>query len=158
MTARPLAPGHPSSPVRAYHRGMHLRRAILLMGLILLVTAIVGALVPAPRDRSPVEAPRPQPDGAGAAPVRTISLRYPPAQEAPRLRVDADSHLLLQVTTTEPGQATVGPLALVAPAEPHTPARFDVLAPQPGNYPVAFQPAAGGPARTVGTLTVTGTQ
>ncbi|MFL5781640.1 MAG: hypothetical protein ACJ760_10040 [Thermoleophilaceae bacterium] len=137
---------------------MHLRRAILLMGLILLVTAIVGALVPGARDSSPVEAPRPAPEGAGAAPVRTISLRYPPAAQAPRLRVDADSHVLLQVITTQPGQVIVGSLDLVASAEPHTPARFDVLAPLPGRYPVAFQPAAGGPARTLGTLTVIGAQ
>jgi hypothetical protein len=158
MTARPLAPGHPSKRARTYHRQMHLRRAILLMGLILLVTAIVGALVPAPHDRTPAEAPLPAPEGAGAARVRTISLRYPPAQQAPRLRVDAGSHVLLEVTTNRPGQATVGPLDLVAPAEPHTPAHFDVLATRPGSYPVAFQPAAGGSVRTVGTLTVAGTQ
>jgi hypothetical protein len=137
---------------------MHLRRAILLMGVILLVTAIVGALVPAPREQTRPEAPRPTPGGTAGAAVRTISLRYPPAAKAPRLRVTADSHVVLQVTTSEPGQATVGSLNLVASAEPDTPARFDVLATLPGSYPVAFQPAAGGPPRRVGTITVTGTQ
>lgn len=135
---------------------MHLRRAILLMGLILLVTAIVGALVPVPRKRGAREAPNPGPGAAAATAVRTLSLRYPPAPQAPRLRVDANSHVVLQVTTSEPGQATVDSLDLVAPAEPDTPARFDLLATRPGSYPVAFQPAAGGPKRTLGTLTVTG--
>jgi hypothetical protein len=137
---------------------MHLRRAILLMGMVLLVVAIVGALVPVPRERNAGEPPRTTPRGAAAGPVKTLSLRYPPAEDAPRLRVEADAHVVVQVATSAPGQATVGALDLVAPAEPDTPARFDLLATRPGSYAVAFQPAAGGAARTVGTLTVAGTE
>jgi hypothetical protein len=137
---------------------MHLRRAVLLMALILLVVAIVSALVPVPRERTAGDAPRATPGTAATAPVKTLSLRYPPAEEAPRLRVDAGAHVVLQVATSAPGQATVPLLDLVSAAEPDTPARFDLLATEPGRYPVAFQPAAGGPPRPVGTLTVTGTQ
>jgi hypothetical protein len=137
---------------------MHLRRAVLLMAVILVVVAIVGALVPVPRERTRAEAPRPTPGGAAVAPVKTLSLRYPPREGAPRLRVDANSHVVLQVATSVPGQATVRALDLVAPAEPDTPARFDLLATRPGRYPVAFQPAAGGATHTVGTLTVAGTE
>jgi hypothetical protein len=135
---------------------MHLRRAVLLMALIFMVIAIVGALVPVPRERVARVAPRPAPlpHPAPGAPVRTLSLRFPAPSAPPRLRVEGDSHVVLQVATSEPGQATVDPLGLIAPAEPDTPARFDLLATRPGSYPVEFEPAAGGPARTVGTLTV----
>jgi hypothetical protein len=133
---------------------MHLRRAVLLMAVILVVVAIVGALVPVPRERSAGEAPRAAPGADSAAPVRALSLRYPPKGDAPRLRVRAGTHVVLQVGTSESGQASVKALDLVAPAEPDTPARFDLLASRPGRYPVAFQPAAGGAVRTVGTITV----
>jgi hypothetical protein len=66
--------------------------------------------------------------------------------------------VVLQVAASEPGQATVQGLDLVGAAEPATPARFDLLASRPGRYVVAFQRAAGGTARTVGTLTVASTE
>jgi hypothetical protein len=126
------------------------------MALIFVTVAIVGALVPVPRERTAGEPPRPAPNAAEAAPVKTLSLRYPPPREAPHPRVDAGSHVVVQVTASEPGQVTVQALGLVGAAEPETPARFDVLASRPGRYVVAFQRAAGGAARTVGTLTVVG--
>jgi hypothetical protein len=135
---------------------VHLRRALLLMGVILMVVAIVGALVPVPSQRGGREPAAPPAGSSAARPVRTIALRYPPAAAAPRPRVAAGAHIVLQVGTSEAGQATVAALSLVAPAEPSTPARFDLLASRPGTYPVAFQPARGGAARTVGTLTVRG--
>jgi hypothetical protein len=137
---------------------MHLRRAVLLMGLILVTVAIVGALVPVPRERSARQAPTPSPSPSEAAPVRTLSLRYPPPERAPRLRVDAGAHVVLQVAASEPGEAIVDALGLVGAAEPETPARFDLLASRPGRFTVAFRPAEGGTARTVGTLTVAGTE
>jgi hypothetical protein len=131
---------------------------MLLMALILVVVAVVGVLVPVPRERSGPEPPRPAPADAASAAVRTLSLRYPPAGNAPRLHVTAGTHVVLQVATSQPGQATVEVLGLIAPAEPDTPARFDLLATRPGSYAVAFQPAAGGATRTLGTLTVAGTE
>ena len=138
---------------------MHLRRAVLLMGVILVTVAIVGALVPVPRERTAREAPPAAPPvAAERGSVRTLSLRYPPAERPPRLRVDAGPHLVLQVAASEPGEATVRALDLVGAADPDTPARFDLLASRPGRFTVAFEPAAGGTARTVGTLRVTGTE
>ena len=128
------------------------------MGVILLAVAIVGALVPVPSRRGGREPAAPPAGSSAAQTVRTIALRYPPAAAPPRPRVTAGAHIVLQVGTSEAGQATVAALGLVAPAEPSTPARFDVLASRPGTYPIAFQPASGGAARTVGTLTVRGTR
>ena len=130
----------------------------MLMAVILVTVAVVGALVPVPRERTAGEPPRPAPGAAEAAPVKTLSLRYPPAAEPPRLRADAGAHVVLQVAASKPGQATVDAMGLVGSAEPDTPARFDLLASRGGRYTGAFQPADGGPARTVGTLTVAGTE
>ncbi len=55
----------------------------------------------------------------------------------------------------EPGQVSIPLLGLTAPAEPLTPARFDVLVTAAGAYPVVFTPAQGDEEREVGTLTVT---
>jgi hypothetical protein len=137
---------------------MHLRRAVLLMAVIFVTVGIVGALVPVPEERAADKPPRPAPSAAGAAPVKTLSLRYPAPEKTPQLRVDAGSHVILQVASSEPGQVTVQALGLAGEAEPRTPARFDLLATRPGRFTVAFVPAAGGEARTVGTLAVVGTE
>ena len=63
------------------------------------------------------------------------------------------AHVLIEVAASAPGEAAVPALGLVQPAEPDTPARFDLLAGRPGSYDVTFDPAAGAPAR-VGRLEV----
>jgi hypothetical protein len=136
---------------------MHLRRAVLLMALVLGVVALVEALVPVPRERRGGEpAVRPQlaePSPRAGAALRTIRLRYPSPRRVPRLRVAAGAHLVLEVATSTAGLASVARLDLVQAAEPGTPASFDVLIAQPGTYAVAFDPAVGGSA-VVGRLAV----
>ena len=135
---------------------MHLRRAVLLMALVLGVVALVEALVPVPRERRAAEpgirAPLPAPAPRGGA-LRTLRLRYPSPRRVPRLRVAAGAHLVLEVATSTAGLASVARLDLVQAAEPGTPASFDVLIAQPGTYAVAFDPAVGGSA-VVGRLAV----
>jgi hypothetical protein len=134
---------------------MHLRRAALLMALVLGVVALVEALVPVPRDRGrggqPLAAPAPR----AGAPAKTLVVRYPPPKKVPRLRVATGAHVVLEVDSSTAGEASVAGLGLVQTAEPNTPARFDVLATQPGTYSVSFGPATGGSA-TVGRLVVAG--
>jgi hypothetical protein len=135
---------------------MHLRRALLLMALVLGVVALVEALAPVPRERAATTEPRaPAAPPPTSAPVRTLTLRYPPPKRVPRLRAATGAHVVLQVATSAAGQATVGGLGLVQAAEPATPASFDLLVARPGTYPVAFDPAAGRRA-TVGRLVVGG--
>jgi hypothetical protein len=67
------------------------------------------------------------------------------------MRLTSGEHLQLQVETTVPGQATA--FGILQPAEPLTPARFDVLVPAAGRYPVTFQPTTGAEA-PLGTFTV----
>jgi hypothetical protein len=134
---------------------MHLRRAMLLMALILGAVAVVEAVAPVPRQRTPTERPPVAAPPAGVAPVRTLELRYPSAKRVPRIRVAKGAHVVLEVASSQPGEASVAKLGLVQPAEPATPARFDLLAVSPGTYQVAFAPSAGGSAR-VGSLVVAG--
>ena len=132
---------------------MHVRRAVLLMALVLAVVALVEALAPVPRERrAEPQAPPVPPPRAGAT-TRTIELRYPLRAALPRTRVTAGAHVVIEVATAAAGEASVGGLGLVQAAEPNSPARFDVLADRPGSYRVDFAPAAGR-AAAVGRLVV----
>ena len=122
---------------------MHLRRALLLMALVLGVVALVEALAPVPRERSATEAPRAIPPHQVANPARTIRFAYPPGRRLVTTRVPTGAHLLIQVRASAPGQATLPGFGLVQPAEPATPASFDVLATRPGSYEVRFHPVTG---------------
>jgi hypothetical protein len=52
------------------------------------------------------------------------------------------------------GQAELPGLGDIRPAEPSTPASFDIFTNQPGSFPVIFHPAGGGRTERVGTLRV----
>ena len=49
----------------------------------------------------------------------------------------------VEVAVSEAGTVDIPDLGLTAPADPVTPARFDVLATRPGRYPLLFTPAGG---------------
>jgi hypothetical protein len=132
---------------------MHLRRALLLMALVVFVVAAVGALVPAPGERSAGRPPALAPGPVAGAALRTLELRYPAREEARRLRIATGAHVVVEVSTTQPGEASIAGLGLVQPAEPSTPARFDLLAEQAGTFEVSFHPAVGDPG-VVGRLVV----
>ena len=132
---------------------MHLRRALLLMALVVFVVAAVGALAPPPGDRTEDEGPGLAPAPVAEAPPEPLALRYPARDRGKRLRVATGAHVVLQVETRQAGEASIPELGLVLPADPATPARFDVLAGRPGTYDVTFDPAIGDPG-VVGRLVV----
>jgi hypothetical protein len=61
---------------------------------------------------------------------------------------------VVAVEVDRPGLVELEGLGLSAPAEPLTPARFDVLVARPGSFPVTFVPAGRGDPARVGTLVV----
>ena len=132
---------------------MHLRRALLLMALVIFVVAAAGALVTPPRDATDRGGAGLPPAPVAGPPVRTLELSYPARREPRRLRVVTGAHVILEVASAQPGEATVPALGLVQAAETSTPARFDLLAERPGTYDVSFEPAVGDPA-VVGRLVV----
>ncbi|HEU0024942.1 MAG TPA: hypothetical protein VFQ12_09940 [Thermoleophilaceae bacterium] len=135
---------------------MHLRRALLLFAIVLGLAALAAALS-RPADRGGAE-----PEPTTAPPASTATPRAPAAvsfqASRPRRRgLDAGRAAEVLVVVDSPGQVEIPGLGLSAPADPLTPARFDVLEDEPGRYPILFSPAsvpASTVAETVGTLVV----
>ena len=132
---------------------MDLRRALLLMGLVLLVVAGVGSLVPVPRDQSRLALPPVPSAPAAVVPVRTIPFRYPAARRGRSVRIGLGAHVIVRVESTQSGQVTLAGLGSVLPVEPGTPASFDLLATHAGSYDVVFEPVSD-PGVRVGRLAV----
>jgi hypothetical protein len=144
---------------------MHLRRALILFAVVLGLAALAGALSQPRReaDRQPADAPAPRtkPEQPTLVPgeeaSRGTQLRF--GGEEPRTRrLQAGRTAVASVAVGEPGQVAIPDLGLIAPADPLTPARFDLLVTTPGRYPVRFTPAGEAAAETVGTLLVVGSR
>ena len=155
---------------------MHLRRALLLFALVLVVAALAASFSRTSDSGDPLTPPNPnaeqtqtdtQPDTEsetapsatpGSEPVSTgeppVTLEFDAAKDQTR-RLATGVAASVEVSVDEPGQVSLPLLGLTSSAEPLTPARFDVLATDAGAYPVVFTPAQGDEEREVGTLTVT---
>jgi hypothetical protein len=148
---------------------VHLRRALLLFAIVLGMAALVASLsrpVAERRDRTtqettqettpepgpPVATPQPGPAKPASGAPETVTFQAP---EKESKRVEAGTAVTVQVAVTEAGTVDIPDLGMTAPADPFTPARFDVLATRPGGYPLLFTPAAGEQAEPAGRLVVT---
>jgi spore germination cell wall hydrolase CwlJ-like protein len=128
------------------------RRVLLALALVLGLSALLAALVPSDRDQSGSDRPAPAETSPREAGGGAQSLTFDAAR--PRSRsVTAGTRVSLEVRVPDAGQVTVAGLGLNAPAEPGTPAAFDVLAEDAGRYELSFSPIAGA-ARPAGTLVV----
>jgi hypothetical protein len=105
----------------------------------------------APQERrapaSPQAAPQPAPELPSA-----ISFD---AAENEANRVPAGDAATLEVSVEEPGTVEIPELGLSTSADVLTPARFDVLATEPGRYDLTFTPAADPQSEPAGRLVVT---
>lgn len=66
--------------------------------------------------------------------------------------VPAGEAVTLRVSVPEAGAVELPELGLSSPAEPLTPARFDILLDDAGAQPVRFIPAGGDAARLLGRI------
>lgn len=144
---------------------MRARRALLLFAIVLGIAAAAASLTPPPErpGTPPAERDSKQPGGRDRATVPraegrapgagTVRLRFGPRGRRPERRVAAGAHVVLTVAVTEPGQVVLAGLGLSAPAEPDTPAAFDLLASEPGRFDAVLAPVEGR-RRRVGTLVV----
>jgi hypothetical protein len=132
---------------------MHLRRAVLLFGLVVGLAAIVAAVAPKPKSdtllQAPATPPAPQPVSAPTARV-SISLA---AERRVRRHVPPGAHLILTVEVADPGDVSF--LGSVQAAEPGTPAVFDLVMPRSGSFAVELSPSGGGSPRGA-TVSVSG--
>jgi hypothetical protein len=136
---------------------VHLRRALLLfaivLGLAALATSISRPEREEPRDRpvSPLEQPQASPGPAAAA---IGELRLPKPGGGRSVALESGQAATLLVSVEEPGQVELPSLGLASPAEPNTPARFELLARDPATHRVRLTPAEGAEERSIGRLIV----
>ncbi len=138
---------------------MELRRALLLFAIVLGLAAIVTSVSRperAPRDDGSglPDASEPLPSASpGPLGDRPALISFSAAKPKVRL-LKAGRPATVTVKVPRPGQVELKGLGLSAPAEPLTPARFEVLERRPGRYDVSFTPVEGREARSAGTLRI----
>jgi hypothetical protein len=136
---------------------VHLRRALLLFAVVLGLAALAASLSrparrsdrPAPVTTSPLPELAPSPAARGPA-----RLRFAEGGKRERQALREGRSAVVTVKVREPGQVELEGLGLTAAAEPLTPARFDVLASEPGRHDVRFSPSSG-ESSVIGVLKVT---
>ena len=140
---------------------MELRRALLLFAIVLGVAAIVTSVSsPSERDRAKEpEAPRVP---AGSPPAgsrqprstRPVRVRFDSERRTRGRVVDAGRPATVTVSVGSPGEVRLEGLGLSSPAEPLTPAIFELLPTESGRHLVRFTRAGENEDRTVGVLEV----
>jgi hypothetical protein len=129
-------------------RRVHIRRALLLFAIVLGMAALVASLSRPIEDRRDETTPRePSPSGPATAtpspaPTLPAAITFDAAKDQTK-KVNQGSAVTIEVSVPEPGTVAVPDLGVSAPAEPLTPARFDILATDSGRYELVFAPAAG---------------
>jgi hypothetical protein len=144
---------------------VHLRRALLLFAIVLGLAAI-AASVSRPPEESGDRAERPPPatgreetespsvsPGNSPAAGPTVELRFDAAREQTR-RLETGQPATALVEVDEPGLVEIPDLGLSSPAEPLTPARFELLVSDPGRFEITITPARGDEPEDAGTLAV----
>jgi hypothetical protein len=128
---------------------VHLRRAILLFALVLGLAALAAAVSPTRDETRPAFAPSP-PDGSSSAVPRQVA--FGGSRKARIRRARQGEHIVVSVVSEAGGLATIPRLGRTGSASPDAPARFDLLAPQPGRYDVMIEPSGSSEPQRVGTL------
>ena len=98
----------------------------------------------------PAAAPSP-----GTAPLDPTTIRFSSAGTRELRKLERGRPATVLVAVDAPGQVEIPSLGLTQPAEPVTPARFDLLVPQTGRHPIVMRPAdAAAPEAPIGTLKI----
>jgi hypothetical protein len=141
---------------------VHLRRALLLFAIVLGMAALVASLsrpIDDRRDettaREPSE-PGPATAAPSPAPLPPSIVRFDAAKDETE-RLEQGTAATLEVSVAEPGNVQIPGLGLSAAATTFTPARFDILATDPGDYELLFAPAGGEATEPAGKLVITST-
>ena len=138
---------------------MHLRRALLLFAIVLGLAALAASISQPRRDDEREARTRPAaPSGVPTATPRrsvpdTVTITFRAQRPSERELTEGRPAVVL-VRARAAGQVEIPRLGLAASAGPVTPARFDVLARQPGRYEIRFTSSRGGRSMPAGTLLV----
>jgi hypothetical protein len=147
---------------------VELRRALLLFAIVLGLAALASSIARPPErregdavqqrepsaradERATIPSATPRPGTPAAMPT---TLRFA-ARGVPRTRrLEQGRPAAVVVAVREPAEVGIPSLGLTQPAEPLTPARFDVLVPDAGRHRIVRRPASGGPTAVAGTLAI----
>jgi glycine cleavage system aminomethyltransferase T len=134
---------------------VHLRRALLLLALVLGLAALAASLSQPSQD-SREKAQRTEPDAPTATPGTSGSgpaaIEFSQEGQPRTRRLRAGRAAVVTVDVSQAGQVELTGLGISATAEPLTPARLEVLSPRPGRHDVRFTPAGSSESRRLGTL------
>jgi hypothetical protein len=144
---------------------VHIRRALLLFAIVLGLAAIVASVSRSPEDSGdgeppPVvpseseEPPSPSVSAGDASPVSGVRELVFDADRDQTRRLDAGQPATVFVEVDEPGLVEISDLGLSAPAEPLTPARFEILTSNPDRIDITFTSAEDDLPGPAGTLVV----
>jgi hypothetical protein len=123
---------------------VHLRRGLLLFAVVLGMAALATS-VSQPRNHRQSE----------TEPIARPPESSPRAEPAPSPHGEAELRFLADGRREVlPGQVALDGLGLNSPADPSTPARFDVLVAKPRRVRVRFSPASSDEPQLVGTLRI----
>jgi hypothetical protein len=118
------------------------RRMLVLVVVLMGLTALVATLAPQRAVRPPARStPRAaSPTAVARAPDQpdvTTRLDGSPDKRPRTVRAELGDHVSILVSTDAPDSVALGNLD-VQPSEPGLPARFDLLADTPGQYPLVL--------------------
>lgn len=130
---------------------MELRRALLLFAIVLGVAAIASSIA-RPPDGDDDQAATDRGGGAGtrtgpaaAEPVpespQPTTIEFEPAAKPQTRELEVGQPATVRVEVETPGEVSIPSLGLTEPAEPLTPAVFDVRVTDPGSHEITVQPA-----------------
>jgi hypothetical protein len=142
---------------------VHIRRALLLFAIVLGLAAIAASVSRSPEESGDGESPPATPSesreptspsvssGDAASGVRELVFE---AERDQTRRVDAGQPATVLVEVDEPGLVEIADLGLSSPAEPLTPARFEILSSTPDRIDITFTAAEDDLPGPAGTLVV----
>jgi hypothetical protein len=142
---------------------VHLRRALLLFAIVLGLAAVAASFSRTDRTRPSPSTPAPNTTTETAGPGTNTSAATDPGTRVFRFdqggrrevrELPAGRAATVVVSVDSAGQVELPGLGDIRPAEPATPASFDVFTNQRGSFPVIFHPAGGGHTERLGTLRV----
>jgi hypothetical protein len=143
---------------------VHIRRALLLFAIVLVLAAVAASVSQTPDEsgegEDPPAAERGTPETSdptlspGTAASGGVRELVFDAERVQTRRVDAGQPATLLVEVDEPGLVEIPALGLSAPAQPLTPARFEVLISDPDRLAITFTPVEGDTPEPAGLLVV----
>jgi hypothetical protein len=142
---------------------VHIRRALILFAIVLGLAAIAASVSRSPDDSgngdsqpvAPSEpAPSPSVSSGDASPVSGVRELVFEADRDQTRQLDAGQPATVFVEVDEPGLVEIDDLGLSAPAEPLTPARFEILTSDPDRLAITFTAAEDDFPGPAGTLVV----